>query len=466
MASDCISNMKITSRTRLQSRINSMIMMILILSLAGLLGWLSTLHSWQLDLTQSGRHTLSDASKQVLAKMDGPIEITAYAREDVGLRDAIKKITGKYQQIKPDIVLHFVNPDAVPDEIRNLGISVNGELVIRYQDRNQHVQSDSEEEFTNALHRLARGAEHWLAFIEGHGERSPLGQANFDLNVWVQQLANRGFKVQPLNLANIQAIPENTQVLVIAGPRVDYLPGETGLIHDYLEKGGNLLWLADPADSLHNLDTMAEQLRINIESGMIIDFAGQLIGLDDPTIVLQTSSLYPTHSITREFDYTTFFPTATSITYEKNDLWDSRPIISTGDHTWLETGKLEGEINFDENSDIAGPLDIGISLEREIETEQGENLIRKQQRIVVVGDGDFLSNTYVNNSGNLDLGIRIMNWLGEDDDFIAIPARLARDTRLEFSSFASVIIGFGFLIILPLALLATGLTIWWRRRKQ
>lgn len=466
MGSGCTNNMKITSRTRLQSRINSMVMMVLIVSLAGLVGWLSTLHPWQLDLTQGGRHTLSDASKQVLAKMDGPIEITAYAREEVGLRDAIKKIVGKYQQVKPDIVLHFVNPDAVPDEIRNLGISVNGELVIRYQDRSQHVQSDSEEEFTNALHRLARGAELWLAFIEGHGERSPLGQANHDLNTWVQQLTNRGFKIQPLNLANIQAIPENTQVLVIAGPRVDYLPGETGLINDYLEKGGNLLWLADPADTSHNLDAVAEQLRINLEPGTIIDFAGQLIGLDDPTIVLQTSSLYPPHPITRGFDYTTFFPTATAITHEENDIWDVQPFISTGDHTWLETGELEGEVNFDENSDIAGPLDIGITLEREIESEQGENLVRKQQRIVVVGDGDFLSNTYVNNSGNLDLGIRIMNWLGEDDDFIEIPARMAKDTQLEFSSFASVIIGFGFLIILPLALLATGLTIWWRRRKQ
>lgn len=466
MESGCINNMKITSRTRLQSRINSMIMMILIVSLAGLLGWLSTLHPWQLDLTQGGRHTLSDASKQVLTKMDEPIEITAYAREEVGLRDAIKKIVGKYQQVKPDIVLHFVNPDAVPDEIRNLGISVNGELVIRYQDRSQHVKSHSEEEFTNALHRLARGAGHWLAFIEGHGERSPLGQANHDLNTWVQQLTNRGFKIQPLNLANIQAMPENTQVLVITGPRVDYLPGETGLIIDYLQKGGNLLWLADPADTSHNLDAVAEQLHIRIEPGMIIDFAGQLIGLDDPTIVLQTSSLYPPHPVTRGFDYTTFFPTATAITYEENEVWDIRPFISTGDHTWLETGNLENEVNYDEDSDIAGPLDIGITLEREVETEEDENLIRKQQRIVIVGDGDFLSNTFVNNSGNLDLGIRIMNWLGEDDDFIAIPARLAKDTQLEFSSFASVIIGFGFLIILPLALLATGLTIWWRRRNQ
>ncbi len=442
-------------------------MLVLIVSLAGLLGWLSTLHTWQSDWTRGGRHTLSDVSKQVLAKMDGPIEITAYAREDVGLRDAIKKIVGRYQLVKPDIKLHpFVNPDAVPDEIRNLGISGDGELVIRYRDRSQHVQSDDEEEFTNALYRLVRGAEHWLAFIEGHGERSPLGQANFDLNTWVQQLTNRGFRIQPLNLANIQAIPENTQVLVIAGPRVDFLPGETSLITDYLEKGGNLLWLTDPPGNLHKLDALADQLQIRIEPGTIMDFAGQLIGLDDPAIVLQTSSLYPPHPVTQEFDYTTIFPAATAVTFAENDIWEIRPLITTGDHTWLETGNLEGDVNFDEASDKAGPLAIGISLEREKELDEGENRVRKQQRIVVVGDGDFLSNTYINNGGNLDLGMRIINWLGSDDDFITIPARIAKDTQLELSPFAGVIIGFGFLIILPIALLTIGLTIWWRRRKR
>lgn len=459
--------MLITSKTRLYSRINSTVMLVLIVSLAGLLGWLSTLHPWQSDWTRGGRHTLSDVSKQVLAKMDGPIEITAYAREDVGLRDAIKKIVGRYQLVKPDIKLHpFVNPDAVPDEIRNLGISGDGELVIRYRDRSQHVQSDDEEEFTNALYRLARGAEHWLAFIEGHGERSPLGQANFDLNTWVQQLTNRGFRIQPLNLANIQAIPENTQVLVIAGPRVDFLPGETSLITDYLEKGGNLLWLTDPPGTLHNLDALADQLQIRIEPGTIMDFAGQLIGLDDPTIVLQTSSLYPPHPVTQGFDYTTIFPAATAVTFAENDIWEIRPLITTGDHTWLETGNLEGEVNFDEASDKAEPLAIGISLEREMELDESENRVRKQQRIVVVGDGDFLSNTYVNNGGNLDLGMRIINWLGSDDDFITIPARITKDTQLELSPFAGVIIGFGFLIILPIALLTIGLTIWWRRRKR
>ena len=457
--------MKITSTTRLQSRINSYVMVVLIVCLAGLLGWLSTRYSFQMDWTQTGRHTLSEASKEVLARMDDQIVITAYARDEVNLREAIKKIVARYQRIKPDIVLRFVNPDVVPDEVRNLGISIDGELVVRYQERVEHIKSDSEQEFTNALQRLARGTENWLAFVEGHGERDPLGEKNHDLGDWVQQLSSRGFKVQPINLVNIPTIPENTHVLVIAGPQVELLPGENELIIEYIRRGGNLLWLLDPG-GLKGLDPLAEELNIQPMPGTIIDFAGQLIGINDPTIVLLTGSMYPPHLATSDFSYTTFFPTATAIQTTENDTWQINPVLSTADHTWLEAGELKGEVKFDEAVDQRGPLDLGISLEREIETEEGDELITRQQRIIVLGDGDFLSNTYVNNSGNLDLGIRLINWLSYDDDFITIPTRTATDTHLELSDLSLRIIGLGFLIILPLLLLGTGMFIWWHRKKM
>lgn len=453
--------MKITAKTRLQSRLNSYVLMLLVVSLAGLLGWLSTRYTFEMDWTHSGRHTLSDTSKEVLARMPDQVEITAYAREDAGLRDAIKKIVARYQREKPDIVLRFVNPDAVPDEVRNMGITIDGELIVRYQGRLEHVRSDDEEEFTNALQRLARGAEHWLAFIEGHGERNPLGKANHDLGLWVQHMVDRGFKVQPINLANIQAIPENTRVLVIAGPQTDYLPGENALIIEYIKRGGNVLWLSDPG-GIHGLEPVAEELSIQQQAGTIIDFAGRLIGIDDPTIVLMTESMFPIHKATSDFSYTVIFPTATSIKLQEHGDWQFKPLLSSGDHTWLESGVLSGEVGFDEGDDQRGPLDLGITLERKIENETTTG----EQRIVVLGDGDFLSNTYVENSGNLELGLRIINWLSNDDDFITIPSRILPDATLELSTLASGIIGLGFLIVIPFLLFSTGMVIWWRRRKS
>ena len=454
---------------RIKSRLNSIVTLLLILCLTGLLAWLSVRYQTQMDWTQSGRHTLSYASQEVLNRMDGPVEITAYARENVSLRQSVEKIVGRYQRLKTDINLHFVNPDAVPDEVRNAGISVNGELLIRYQERIEHVRTGSEEEFTNALERLARGSEHWLAFLGGHGERDPFGQANHDLQLWTSQLVSRGFKIQPLNLADMQLIPDNTKVLVIASPTTDLLPGEIKIIVEYLLHGGNILWLTDPG-SLHGLEPLADQLAIEILSGVVIDFAGSLIGIDDPTIVLNTASLYPDHAITRDFNYTTFFPTTSSINARDSEQWNKSSLLISADHTWLESGVLEGEIEYNEDSDQIGPLDIGITLEKElvrdIENEPGEASATVQQRIIVIGDGDFLSNAYVGNSGNLDLGVRLINWLSNDDDFISIPIKTVNDAHIELSPLASGVIAFGFILVLPLLFLGNGLTIWWRRKKQ
>ena len=183
---------------------------------------------------------------------------------------------------------------------------------------------------------------------------------------------------------------------------MNILPGEIALIVEYLLRGGNILWLADPG-SLHGLEPLADQLNIKIPAGMVIDFSGSLVGIEDPSIVLNTPSLYPEHAITKAFSLTTFFPTTTSIQVkeQEDDLapWNKFSLLVSGDHTWLETGVLEGEVEYNEDSDTLGPLDIGITLERTIDNEADEASSSIQQRIIVVGDGNGL--TMMHRSGFL-----------------------------------------------------------------
>jgi len=77
-----------------------------------------------------------------------------------------------------------------------------------------------------------------------------------------------------------------------------------------------------------------------------------------------------------------------------------------------------------------------------------------------------LSNAYIGNVGNLDMGLRMINWLIHDDRFINIPAKTAPDKSLQLSQTAVAVIGFGFLLIIPLLLLGTGLFIWRKRRQR
>jgi len=453
---------KPASDNRTGYRLNSLFMLLLLIALPVLLAWGSSRYSAQFDWTREGRHSLSDTSIRLLDQIDGPVTVTSYVREQGGLRELISDFVGKFQRSKQDIELRFVNPDSAPDQVRALGITINGEMVLQYQGRSEHLREADEGVFINALIRLSRDSEKWIAFIEGHGERNPLGKANHDLGEWASRLGNRGYRIQPLNLAEITTIPDNISVLVLASPRIELLQGETELLLQYLQQGGNLLWLLDP-DERFLPEALLDFLDISIPGGTVIDVAGQLIGIDDPTITMVTNSLYGQHAALTNFSFTTLFPKATALVGNTDSIWQITPLLNTGDHTWQKSTLADNNIELDEQSDLRGPFSIGLSLERELAAiPEGS----AQQRIIVIGDGDFVSNTYLGNSGNLDLGLRLLNWLSEDDDLIEIPARTTMDTQLNLTPTVAGTVGIFFLLGLPLLLTASGLLIWWRRKRS
>jgi len=456
---------KSSLNNRTSYRMNSLFMLVLLIALPILLAWASSRFSTQFDWTREGRHSLSDTSIRLLDQIEGPITVTSYLREQGVLRDVISDFIGKFQRNKQDIELRFVNPDSAPDQVRDLGITINGEMVLKYEGRSEHLRVADEAAFINALIRLSRDTEKWIAFLEGHGERNPLGRANHDLGEWAKHLGNRGYQIQPLNLAEVTTIPDNISVLVLAGPRVPFLQGETDMLLQYLQRGGNLLWLRDP-DEVHVPAALPQFLDIDIPGGTIIDIAGQLIGIDDPTITMVTNSLYGQHPALANFTFTTIFPKATALMANTDSVWQITSLVNSGDHTWQKPALTDNNIELDEATDLRGPFSIGLSLKRELPAGTADNTRSVQQRVIVIGDGDFLSNTYVGNSGNLDLGLRLLNWLSEDEDLIEIPARTAMDTQLNLTPAVAGTVGIFFLLGMPLLLAASGLTLWWRRKRS
>ncbi len=464
--------MDVTRKTKIGLRLQRYVFTVLFLAAIGLLAWLSTQYVHQADWTAGGRNSLSADSVRLLGTLKDPVQITAFARENDALRGQIKEVIARYQRSKPDVTLEFVNPDKEPERIRELGVTLDGELRVSYQGRSERVQELSEQAISNALLRTARQGERWITFLTGHGERDPLGQANHDLGNFGADLQRKGLKVQTLNLAQNPQIPDNTRLLVIASPQVALLPGEVELIRAYLDHGGNLLWLADPGEHA-GLEKLSEYLGIEELPGIIVDATTQLFGIQNPDFVLVTE--YPPHPITRELKLMSLFPRTAALEWNRKDGWEGQPLLSTLDRAWTETGELSGEIRFDEGGEErAGPLDIGFALTRALDdgqqaaqaadTEADQS--GREQRIIVVGDGDFLSNAFLGNGGNLDLGVSMLNWLSNDDDFIAIQAKAAPDQTLTLSATAQTVIAAGFLIALPLGLLGSGLFIWLRRRKR
>ncbi len=460
--------MDIDRKSRRRLRFQNWTFVVLFLAVIGLIGWLSTRYDYQADWTASGRHTLSEASRQLLDGLNGPVTITAFAREsDMSqLRRRIHEVIERYQRHKANISLAFVDPDQHPDRVRALDVTVDGELVVEYQGRTENLKTLGEQALTNALQRLARSGERRVLFLAGHGERSPKGRSNFDYGDWSAQLEKKGIRYDTLNLSISPAIPEDAAALVIADPRQELLPGEATLITNWVAKGGNLLWLREP-DGADGLEALAQQLGVALGKGKLVDPTGQLLGISHPAFVVVAE--YPDHPVTGDLTALTLFPIAGHLITGKSDM-QIQPILRTLERSWAETGKLEGTIGHD-SGEPSGPLTLGVAATRVLagrgDAEKSEaEATERTQRAVVIADADFLSNQYLGNGANLELGNRLVNWLSHDDAFIRVQPRTAPDTSLTLSPVLSAVLGFGFLLILPLGLAGTGVLIWWRRRKR
>ena len=448
--------MKLNNRHRLQLLIQNGVFVVLLIGLAMAIVWITKDISTQWDLTQGQRNTLSQASLDVLKQLKGPVKVTAYATAQDAEGDARKTVQtfrAGYLRAKKDMALTFIDPREQPQLTQAAGIRANGELVVEHNGRSEHLTNLTEQDLTNLLLRLARSAEREVAYLDGHGERKLDGRANHDLGEFGGQLRVKGFKTAPLNLAVAPEVPDNVAVLIIAGPRVDLLAGEVVKIKRWIEKGGNLLWLIDN-DSLHGLQGLADELGLSLTAGTVIDpRAG---GLRLPaTFALATS--YGQHRITENSTQTSVFPYARRIAISEGSKWRFAPLVEVAQEGWLETGATDNNVAFDRNKDVRGPIVIAGALERSV----GD----RAQRVVVTGTGHFLANQFIGTLGNQDLGVNMLNWLAGDEALITLQPRTRGDLTLEFTRAGLSLLGFGFLLVLPLCLLIGGAVIWWRRRK-
>jgi ABC-type uncharacterized transport system involved in gliding motility auxiliary subunit len=447
--------MEITRKRRLHMMVHQGLFVVLIIAVAALLAYLGREYRVEHDLTRSHRNTLAAATLDVLKQLDGPVNITAYAmaRDARGeyLHRRIEEFVRPYQRVKRDIALTLVDPREQPKAAVDAGVRGPIELVVEYKRRTERLTEFSEQALANVLMRLARGSERLVMWLDGHGERRLNGIANHDLGEFGRLLEQKGFRLGGLNLVLAQDVPANAALLVIASPQVDLQPVEVEKVRRYLAAGGNLFWLIDP-EPLRGLEPVAEMLGLVLTPGMVIDPDAARLNAA-PTLAV--AAVYGRHAVTEGFNLITVFPQARQVSTIESDEWRIRPLVEVAPRGCVKAGKPEGSC--DRKRDAPGPFTIATAFERMV----GD----KQQRVVVAGNGSFLSNTFVGNGGNRNLGVNIVNWLSGDDNLITIQPNSSADSSIDIDHVALYLIAFSFLFVLPVAFMITGVVIWWRRRR-
>ena len=463
--------MKINRNLRLQMLAQSWFFVIIFLLLIVILGYLASQYHVAKDVTQANRNILTQGSVNILKQMKDPVNITVYATNDDANRgDTFRKgmvdFVARYQREKKNIKLTFINPSKEPKLAQEAGVKEDGEIVVEYNKRSEHISPPIvEQDMTNLLVRLSRTNTLPIMYLDGHGERLLQGLKNHDLGEFGKQLEAKGFKFANPDLTIAQAVPRNGAMLVIASPQVDVTEIEAKKIKAYIEGGGNVLWLLDD-DNLRGMKIVADYLGFTVSPGIAVDMTAAQYGADAKVAF---ASFYGDHTITRNFQLRTLFPEAHEIDAKASDEfgWKVGRLVEVAPNGWLESdlvkngGKNQKAV-FDEKTDKRGPINIGVALERIYG--------KKGQRVVIMGNANFLSNTFITNGGNLDFGVNIVNWLAGDDTLITIQPMPLKDINVTIPNddkgrAVAWMVFHSFQYFIPFGFFVAGFWLWWKRKK-
>ena len=449
------------------------LVLVLVLGILGLVNFLNHRHHERIDLSEGSLNSLSEQSLRLAENLTRDVQLIGFYI-DPGQAQGFEEVVQEYRFSSPRITYEIVDPQRNPGKVSLYQIERSGQIVVASGNNSQTIDSFDEQQITNAIIKVTRDEQKAVYFLQGHGERSMADSGEEGYLAIKGAVEKQNYHVQELNLAQGAVIPEDARILIVAGPKSNFLPGEQELIEAYLATGGKLFLLVDP-DSGFQMNDFLGRYGILIDDNTLIDTSleSRLAGLG-PAAPLVSS--YAPHPITENLLEITFFPFARGLELVESDLgYDVTTLFSSSGRTWGEVD-LEGEeVEFNQGRDKEGPLAIAMLSSKSSAAEDAGSpgysedptvdiKSEPDSRLLVIGDSDFASNKYVDAVGNSDLFLNIVSWLAEDEDLVAVrpkdPTRrqvtlTARDSRLLF---------FGSVVFLPLAVLVTGISIWYRRR--
>jgi len=404
-------------------------------------------HGWQWDWSGDQRNRLAPATRALLDALPGPLEGELYLEDYPVQRAAARKLLARFRHAKADFHYRFIDPATHPEALRERGIGRTPTLLLRHGGREARVERLTEGAIARALARLSPRARIWIAALKGHGEARLHGQANFDLGDFGAQLQRRGYRLTDLDLDGLARLPDNLRLLILAAPRQPLPAAHLERLRTYLAQGGNLLWLAEGPWP----EALARELHLERLPGVLVDAAAADLGIDRPTVAVGRPA--DDHPATTTLAAPVLLPSAKALRPGEGP-WRARILLQSSPRSWNETGLLQGVIQRDpQQGEVAGPLPLALALER------------GDQRVAVIGDGDFLSNAYLGNGANRAFGLALVDWLTEGASPAAPSTGEPPDRRLRWSAATTAAVGGFFLLFLPLALAAIGLFNAWRRSR-
>ena len=481
------------------------------------------------DATATKANTLTPESQEVMKQLDGGLTITTYVNlldENYGKGmpsrlNYDREQFEKYIRFKPEIKMKYVyyydkvdNPSIyaqfpgldeagiaqrmcdimdmdikmflTPEEIhRIIDLSPEGNRFVRVLERESgersflRVYDDNqrdprESEITAALKRLVVKAPK-VGFVTGHGERSinKVGErdyAAFARNLTFRySLINQGFDAVELNLADSTGIPADVDIVVIAEARKPFTPEEKRCLDRYVDRGGNLIIAGEPRRQ-DVMNPLVARFGVRFLPGILVQLSeGYAADLLVQDVTPEAAALNATYAGMLRNGYKIIMPGAVGLAYADTTAFRVTPMLATpAKGSWDElqtTDFVDGTLTLDT---LTGEREASFPTMLRLTRRVGD----KEQRILILGDADCMSNgeltteRYALNGSNFSLiteSFRDMSY-----DLFPIDADRPRpaDDAMSIGQGSLRWIQIVFMGLIPAALLAGYVSIWWRRRKK
>ncbi|MBO9632983.1 MAG: Gldg family protein [Chitinophagaceae bacterium] len=326
-----------------------------------------------------------------------------------------------------------------------------------------------------ALKRLVHASLPKIYYVTGNLERSIYRKGEREYSDHARgtrlknSLVNIGFDVDTLNLGQ-QDIPSDAAILVLADPKVDLDNSVLSKFQSYIRNGGNMLILGEPGKQ-YVLNPVLSQIGVQLRNGQLVQ-----PGTDETPDIVSSYLTHASFNLAGEewlsrfkhvYDHHVFDDTIdvkmhgmAAIAVTSDSLFTVAPLMLTmPGRAWLKMGKLVT----DSTAPVLNPLEGDIK-ERSFPfvTSLSRKIGNKEQRIIVAGDADYLSN--LRQIG--DWGRGQYSWLVYNQYPVYRPVPYSKDNLLKVGATRAGIQKILYLWILPALLLLTGTILLIRRKRK
>ncbi len=424
--------------------------------------------SWRYDATANNALTPLPETIDLLQSLDEPIRVIGFYTAETSLQQSQAEAALQTMQAYSDkLSYEFVDPNENPLLAEQYELTFAGTLVFTREDgRFAKASTLTDRDLHTALLRTLNPTVKTAYFLTGHGERDWQDFGEEGIGTAVTLLQESGFTIQSLNLFTEGAVPADASAVFLIDQQAPLAASELDALIRYVDGGGALFLARDALDTEGRIaaedDGLLAWLQtswgISLRNDLIIDAslaqAGQSIGL---TFI---GASYGNSPITQDLEqFGTIFNVARSIETELPGNVTAVNLITTSSQAWGETNFEQmvsaGEVAPDAE-DATGQLAVAVSA---LSTTSGA-------RLVVFGDTDFLSNSFIQQGGNSFLFENAANWLVDDVVSIQLSARESIPRQVTITQSQLTLLQLGSIFLTPGLLAVAGIWVWNRRRQR